>query len=82
MAARMGPCLSAAVPSVGDSAASRYLPPGQGFDLGVQQRLIAFPDRDVTRFFSRTSQFRFAGTVWRASDVTMAPARSAASRAR
>jgi len=39
----------AAVPPLAGDAASRYLPPGQGPDLGVQQRLVTFHDRDVLR---------------------------------
>ena len=37
------------VPLLAGDAASRYLPPGQGPDLGVQQRLVALHDRDVLR---------------------------------
>jgi len=66
----------AAVPSLAGCAAGRHLPPGQGPDLGVQQRLVALHDRDVLAFFWVTSQSRFARTVWRASKVTTAPARS------
>jgi len=36
-----GAGLGAAVPGLAGDAASRYLPPGQGPDLGVQQRLVA-----------------------------------------
>ena len=37
-----GAGLDAAVPGVGGGAASGYLPPGQGLDPGVQQRLVFF----------------------------------------
>ena len=36
-------------PLLPGDAACRYLPPGQGPDLGVQQRLVALHDRDVLR---------------------------------
>ena len=42
-----GPGLDTAVPGVAGAAAAGYLPPGQGPDLGVQQRLVALDDRDV-----------------------------------
>src|SRR5689334_3398544 len=42
-----GPGLGPAVPPVAGDAAGRYLPPGQGPDLGVQQRLVPLDDRDV-----------------------------------
>src|SRR5579859_1459933 len=45
-----GAGLGAAVPGAAGDAAGRYLPPGQGPDLGVQQRLVALDDRDVMRF--------------------------------
>jgi hypothetical protein len=48
-----GPGLGAAVPGAAGCAAGRYLPPGQGPDLGVQQRLVALHDRDVLRFLVR-----------------------------
>jgi hypothetical protein len=35
-----GAGLGAAVPGVAGDAAGRYLPPGQGLDLGLQQRLV------------------------------------------
>ena len=44
-----GPGLGAAVPLLAGGAAGRDLPPGQGADLGVQQRLVALHDRDVMR---------------------------------
>jgi hypothetical protein len=39
--------LGTAVPGAADQAAGGYLPPGQGPDLGVQQRLVLFYDGDV-----------------------------------
>jgi hypothetical protein len=45
-----GAGLSAAVPSLAGDAGGRYLPPGQGPDLGVQQRLVPFHDRDAVGF--------------------------------
>jgi site-specific DNA recombinase len=45
-----GAGLGAAVPRLAGGGAGRYLPPGQGPDLGVQQRLVPFHDRDVLRF--------------------------------
>ena len=44
-----GAGLGAAMPPLPGCAAGRDLPPGQGPDLGVQQRLVAFHDRDVLR---------------------------------
>jgi hypothetical protein len=37
-----GAGLGAAVPGVAGDAAGRYLPPGQGLDPGIQQRLVFF----------------------------------------
>src|SRR5450631_2509195 len=48
-----GAGLGAAVPGLAGGAACRYLPPGQGPDLGVQQRLVALDDRDVVGFLVR-----------------------------
>ena len=45
-----GAGLNAAVPGLAGGAAGRYLPPGQGPDLGVQQRLVALDHRDVVGF--------------------------------
>src|SRR5437763_4411035 len=42
-----GPGLGAAVPPLAGAAAGRYLPPGQGPDPVVQQRLVPLHDRDV-----------------------------------
>src|SRR5579859_4336954 len=44
-----GAGLGAAVALLAGDAAGWYLPPGQGPDLGVQQRLVPFHDRDVMR---------------------------------
>ena len=45
-----GAGLGAAVPGLAGDAAGRYLPPGQGPDPGVQQRLVALHHRDVLGF--------------------------------
>src|ERR1035441_1344494 len=45
-----GAGLGAAVPGVAGDAAGRYLPPGQGPDPGVQQRLVFLHHRDVMGF--------------------------------
>src|SRR5436309_1520480 len=45
-----GAGLGAAVPLLAGGAAGRDLPPGQGADLGVQQRLVTLHDGDVLRF--------------------------------
>jgi hypothetical protein len=45
-----GAGLDAAVPGVAGGAAGGYLPPGQGLDPGVQQRLVALHDGDVMGF--------------------------------
>ena len=47
-----GAGLGAAMPFLPGCAAGRHLPPGQGPDLGVQQRLVALHDRDVLRFLA------------------------------
>src|SRR6266700_3524586 len=48
-----GAGLGAAVPFVAGAAAGRYLPPGQGPDPGVQQRLVLFYDSDVVGLLVR-----------------------------
>ena len=48
-----GPGLGAAVPGLAGDAAGRYLPPGQGPDPGVQQRLVLLHHRDVMGFLLR-----------------------------
>src|SRR5450755_4366196 len=48
-----GAGLDPAVTPLAGDAAGRYLPPGQGPDPGVQQRLVALDDRDVMRFLVR-----------------------------
>src|SRR5712664_601291 len=48
-----GAGLGAAVPGLAGGAAGRHLPPGQGPDPGVQQRLVALDDRDVMRVLVR-----------------------------
>ena len=53
-----GPGLGAAVPGAAGCAACRYLPPGQGPDLSVQQRLVLLHDRDVMRFLVRDQPVR------------------------
>src|SRR5271166_4063798 len=45
-----GAGLDAAVAGAAGGAAGRYLPPGQGLDLGVQQRLVFLHDGDVVGF--------------------------------
>ena len=45
-----GAGLDAAVPGVAGGAAGRHLPPGQGLDPGMQQRLVLLHDRDVVAF--------------------------------
>jgi len=45
-----GAGLGAAMPLLAGGAAGRHLPPGQGPDLGVQQRLVTLHDGDVLRF--------------------------------
>jgi hypothetical protein len=45
-----GAGLDAAVAGVAGRDAGRHLPPGQGLDLGVQQRLVALHDGDVVGF--------------------------------
>src|SRR6266567_7802053 len=45
-----GAGLGAAVPGAAGDAARRDLPPGQGPDPGVQQRLVLLHHRDVVRF--------------------------------
>src|ERR1700690_3147546 len=47
-----GAGLGAAVPGLAGDAAGGYLPPGQGLEAGVQQRLGVFYDRGVMRVFS------------------------------
>jgi hypothetical protein len=47
--AGLGAGLGAAVPGLAGEGAGRDLPPGQGPDLGVQQRLVALHDGDVMR---------------------------------
>src|SRR5450755_1863286 len=42
-----GAGLGASVPGLAGDAAGRYLPPGQGSDPGVQQRLVALDHGDV-----------------------------------
>jgi hypothetical protein len=42
-----GAGLGAVVPGVRGGAADRYLPPGQGPDPGVQQRLLLLHHRDI-----------------------------------
>ena len=46
-----GAGLGAAVPGVAGDAAGRDLPPGQGLDPGMQQRLVLLHHRDVLRLF-------------------------------
>ena len=50
MSGLQGAGLGAAVPGVAGDAAGRDLPPGQGLDPGVQQRLVPLHDGDVVRF--------------------------------
>jgi len=76
MSGLQGAGLDAAVPGFAGRTSGRYLPPGQGPDPGVQQRLVLLRHRDVMGLFSVASQSRFARTVYRASKVTTAPARS------
>ena len=45
-----GAGLDAAMPGVAGGAAGRYLPPGQGLDPGIQQRLVPLHDGDVVAF--------------------------------
>ena len=45
-----GARLGAAVPGLPGGNAGRYLPPGQGLDLGVQQRLVFLHDGDGVGF--------------------------------
>src|SRR5205809_6278933 len=48
-----GAGLSAAVPPLAGATAAGYLPPGQGPDPGVQQRLVFLHDGDVVGFLVR-----------------------------
>ena len=50
MGGLQGAGLRAAVPGVAGSAAGRDLPPGQGLDPGMQQRLVMLYHRDVMGF--------------------------------
>ena len=50
MGGLQGAGLDAAVAGVAGGTAGRYLPPGQGLDLGIQQRLVFLHDGDVVGF--------------------------------
>src|SRR5436305_6273728 len=47
-----GAGLDAAVPGAAGGAAGRYLPPGQGLDPGLQQRLVLLHHGDVVAFLA------------------------------